>query len=156
MKKLSSILSILLLIAIFSVETTAQQTWEWDAYQVKLDLPDDFKVTKNTDNEFEASGEGMEILMYIFEADISLSDMREATIEAANEMELEEWDAVQNVRTRGFEGKYVAGYLDEAAVLLCGLINPENTTNFFVAIVFDDEDEVAEEDAFDILNSIRK
>lgn len=156
MKNLFSIFSICMVFMLATNDTIAQQTWEWDAYKVKVDLPDDFKVTKNNDNEFEAAGEGMDLLIYIFEEDITLDDMRDATVSVANDMKMEIVDAVQNIETRGFEGKYVAGYLEESAVLLCGLINPKNLTNFFVVIVFDDEDTVAEEDAFKILDSIRK
>ena len=155
MKNLFFAFSIISIFVLTTYSSHAQQTWDWDAYEISLDLPLDFEVTKNTANEFEAIGEGMEIYMYIFESDISLSEMRETTIEVANDMDLEEWDDVQNINTRGYKGKYVAGYLDGDAVLLCGLINPDNVTNFFVVITFDDEDEVAEEDAFDILDSIR-
>ena len=35
-----------------------------------MDLPDDFKVLVNTDNEFEAEGDGMEIFMFVFEVRI--------------------------------------------------------------------------------------
>ena len=156
MKSTFSIFVVILLCALFTTDMVAQQTWQWDAYKVKVDLPDDFKVTKNNDNEFEATGEGMELLMYIFEADITLDEMKQATIDAAKDMELEEWDSVENITTRGFEGKYVAGYAEGSAVLLSGLINPKNITNFFVVVLFNDDDDVAEEAAFDILDSIRK
>ena len=136
--------------------TYAQQTFDWDAYEISIDLPNDFSVTKNNDNEFEVVGEGMEVYMYIFEADISLSEMEEATTEAAIEMDLDEWDVVQSIETRGFEGKYIAAYLNGDAVLLCGLINPDNITNFFVLVTFYDDDENAEEAAFEILHSIRR
>ena len=148
MKKVLSTLPIILILMLCSLYIQAQQTWIWESYKVSLDLPNDFKVTKNTNNEFEAEGIGMGIYMYIFEEDISLDDMKNVTISIANEMGLQEWDAVQNVSTRGFQGKYVAGYLDGNAVLLSGLINPNNVTNFIVVIMFDDRDEVAENDAF--------
>ena len=156
MKSLFYTFSITLALVFTTSNLVAQQTWDWEAYEVSMDLPNDFKIVKNTDNEFEAEGDGMEIYMYIFESDISLSEMKDATIEAAVELELEEVDAVQNIKTRGFKGKYVAGLLDGDAVLLCGLINPNNITNFFVVITFADDDEVAEEVAFEIIDSIRK
>ena len=155
MKKLLFPFSIIAIFILITFKSQAQQTWDWEAYEVSLDLPNDFKVFKNTINEFEAEGEGMEIYMYVFEEDISLREMKDATIAVANEMALEEWDDVQNINTRGFKGKYIAGYADGEAILLSGLINPDNVTNFFVVITFDDEDEVAEAAAFDILDSIR-
>ena len=50
-----------------SLTVQAQQDWVWDAYDVSIELPDDFKVIKNSNNEFEAEGEGMEIFMFIFD-----------------------------------------------------------------------------------------
>ncbi|MEO1261882.1 MAG: hypothetical protein AAFZ15_23970 [Bacteroidota bacterium] len=155
MKNLLFIFSITAMLVFTAFKSQAQQTWDWEKYEISLDLPNDFRVVKNTTDEFEAEGEGMEIYMYIFENNISLGEMKEATIEAAIEMDLEEWDAVQDINTRGFKGKYIAGYLNGDAILLCGLINPDNITNFFVVITFHDDDEVAEEDAFEILESIR-
>lgn len=155
MKKLLFTFSITSMLISITFNSQAQQTWDWEAYKISLDLPNDFNVVKNTVNEFEAEGDGMEIYMYVFKENISLGEMKDATIAAANEMDLEEWDVVQNIKTRGFKGKYVAGYLEGDAILLSGLINPDNDTNFFVVITFDDEDDVAEEAAFDILDSIR-
>ncbi len=156
MKRLLNITLIAALTLFTAQATMAQQTWEWEAYKVMIDLPDDFEIVKNTDNEFEAEGEGMDIFMYIFEEDISLAEMKDATVLVASEMDLEEYDAVESISTRGYEGKYVAGYLEGQAVLLAGLINPNNVTNFFVVITFNDDDRVAEDDAFRILRSIRK
>ena len=156
MKNLSYLFTLTSILVLSAFYCQAQHTWDWEAYEVSIDLPNDFKVVQNTSNEFEAEGEGMEIYMYIFESDISLREMKDATIEVAHEMELKEWDVVQNIKTRGFKGKYVAGYLNGRAVLLSGLINPDNITNFFVVLTFNDDDEVAEEDAFEILDSIRK
>ncbi|MEM9548002.1 MAG: hypothetical protein AAGA77_18620 [Bacteroidota bacterium] len=149
-------LCIMLISVSISFSLEAQQTWDWDTYEVSIDLPDDFKVVKNTENEFDAVGDGMEIFMFIFESDITLDEMKDATLEVADEMRLEEVDSVEAISTRGFKGKYVAGYLEGDAVLLCGLINPKNITNFFVLVTFGDDDDVAEEDAFKILKSIRK
>jgi len=151
-------MKLFLVIALVAIQSNllAQQTWKWDYYGIALDLPDDFEVVKNTNNEFEAEGAGMGLYIYIFEEDISIDEMDDATIEAATQMELEEIDDVEAFETRSFEGFYVAGYKDGAAILFAGVIDPESTTNFFVAISFGDDDEVAEDDAFDILDSIRK
>jgi hypothetical protein len=156
MKKILFSLLCVVFFGFISLDCQAQQTWEWEAYKVRIDLPEDFKVIQNTNNEFEAEGYGMGIYMYVFEENISLEEMKDATILAASEMELEEWDVVLNVKTQGFEGKYIAGYLNGYAILLCGLINPDNITNFFVVISFNDDDTTAEEAAFVILDSIRR
>ena len=50
----------------------AQQTYVWEQYGLAIDVPDDFKVTKNTDTEFELSGDQMAMYMYLFEQDISV------------------------------------------------------------------------------------
>ncbi len=134
----------------------AQQTWTWEYYGISIDFPDGFQVVKNTENEFEANGNEMSFYMYIFEEDIAAEDMENATLQVASEMELEELDDVQAIQTRSFEGMYVAGYREGVAILLCGLIDPSTSTNFFVVIAFNDEDMNAEEAAFTMLDSIRK
>ena len=63
----------------------AQQNWVWDAYKISIDLPDDFQLLKNNDNEFEVEGEGMDIFMFLFEEDISLNEMKDATLSAIKE-----------------------------------------------------------------------
>jgi hypothetical protein len=156
MKRSFILLSLFLMTLSSTTILQAQQTWLWTAYNVAIDLPDDFEITLNNDNEFEAIGDGMELYMYIFEADISLEEMKDATLETAMNMELEEVDVVQSIQTYDFEGQYVAAYMDGDAVLLCGLINPENFTNFFALVTFGDNDRVAEDEAFNILASIRK
>lgn len=155
MKRIINVLQIATMVVLSGSQLHAQQTWNWEAYEVSVDLPDDFKVIHNTDNEFEAEGDGMSLFMYIFEENITLDEMKDATISIANEMRLEEWDVVEDIETRAFEGKYIAGYLEGSAVLLCGVINPRNETNFIVVITFDDSDEVAEDDALKILQSLR-
>ena len=155
MKKLFTLGLLAFFLLSSNSDLKAQNTWVWRAYQVAIDLPTDFKVTKNTVNEFEAVRVGMQIYMYIFSENVSLNEMKGATISVANEIGLQAWDVVQDVNTRGYLGKYIAGYLDGDAVLLCGLINPNNLTNFIVAITFNDQDTVAEQDAMNILYSIR-
>lgn len=153
MKKIT-LLSISFLLLSFA--TMAQQTWEWSDYGISIDLPDDFEVSKNTHEEFDAEGDGMELMMYVFEEDITLEELDEATIIAAEEMELEEVDAVQDITIDGLEGQYIAGYKNGNAVLLVGLLDPDSETNFFVIITFHDEDDIAEDDAMGILESIRR
>ena len=153
MKKINLFVITLLL---FAFNAQAQHTWTWDSYGISIDLPEDFEVVTNTDETFEAAGEGMEIMMYIFEEDISLDELDDATHIAAEEMELEEIDAIQNVTVDGLEGKYIAGYKDGDAVLLVGLLDPDSDVNFFVVITFNDDDPVAEEDAMHILDSISR
>ncbi len=134
----------------------AQTEWTWESYGVKITLPQDFKVTQNTDNEFSASGRGMEFYMFIFEQDISLEEMGDATLQAAAEAELDELDDIVDISTRSFKGKMVEGYKDGARAVFAGLINPNNHTNFFVLIMFDDNDVNAENKAVAILKSIKK
>ena len=43
-----------------------EQTYTWEDYNVEVSVPDDFKVTKNTDTEFEMDGDGMSLMMYVF------------------------------------------------------------------------------------------
>ena len=154
MKKMMHLFICIPLFLFLGVHLNAQQTFVWNV-GVSVTLPDDFSVTTNSNGEFDAIGDGMNLSMFVFEEDISLEEIEEATLMVATEIELTELDALQNVTTTtGFEGKYVAGYKDDHAVLLVGLIDPNSITNFFVVITFLDDDIVAQEDAFIILNSL--
>lgn len=148
-------LSFLLLFAFLS-SFTLDKTYVWDKYKLQITVPDDFKVTKNTNEEFEMEGEGMELAMSIFEKDITLEQMDEATVEGAKAMKLTEVDAAHAVKSNGLEGFYVEGYLEGDRVMFAGMIDPNSHTNFFIAITFDDEDKTAEEDALKVLNSIKR
>ncbi|MFN3851610.1 MAG: hypothetical protein ACK4NY_19385 [Spirosomataceae bacterium] len=135
---------------------TLDKTYVWDKYKLQITVPDDFKVTKNTNEDFEMSGEGMELAMSIFEGDITLEQMDEATLEGAKSMKLTEVDAAHAVKSNGLEGFYVEGFLEGERVMFAGMIDPKSHTNFFIAITFGDDDKTAEEDALKILNSIKR
>lgn len=145
------------LTATFSLMSFApvEQTYTWEDYKVEVSVPDDFKVTKNTDTEFEMDGDGMSLMMYVFEEDVAKEDMDAATIKAAKEMKLKDINQATELSYNGFEGYFVEGTLDGARVMFAGLINPKNQTNLFVAITFQDDDENAETAAFKILNTIK-
>jgi hypothetical protein len=133
----------------------AQQVYVWDFYKVAVTLPDDFKVVTNNDNEFECAGDGMHLYMYVFDdGEVTLDQMGAATRRAGRQMKFEMKDEEYDVSHNGFEGTYMLGYAEGVQVMLAGLINPGNNTNFFVAIVFEDGDEVALEDGLAILNSL--
>jgi hypothetical protein len=131
------------------------QTYTWEDYKVEVTVPDDFKVTKNTDTEFEMDGDGMSLLMYVFEEDIAKEDMDAATIDAAKGMKLQNINQATELSYNGFEGYFVEGSLDGSRVMFAGLINPKSQTNMFVVITFQDNDENAESAAFEILNTIK-
>ena len=132
------------------------QTYVWDAYKIQITVPDDFKVVKNTNENFEMTGDGMALFMDVFEKDITKEDMDEATVAGAKAMKLNEIDAAHELSTNGLEGYYVEGEKDGDRVMFAGLIDPNSHTNFFTAITFDDEDKTAEADALRIMMSLRK
>lgn len=133
----------------------AQQTYVWDQYGLAIDVPDDFKVTKNTDTEFELSGDQMAMYMYLFEQDISVDQMSTAVLEAAISMEMTEVDAATKISGDGLDGYFVEGYKDGLRVALAGMIDPKSQTNFLLLITFHDDDKVAEDDAVAIIHSVR-
>lgn len=145
------------LLLCFLLQTSyAQLTVEWDA-GVSVTLPHDFEVDKNVPGEFTASADGMEFHMLIFEENVALEDMKEATMEIAEELAVTDIEEIRNVETpSGFEGKYVEGNADGQIIIVAGLIDPESTTNFFVVMSFFDDDDLAIEDAQKILNSLTK
>jgi hypothetical protein len=147
-------------ISLFSLMTSntvsAQQEFTWDHYKVSLELPSDFKVVKNTDNEFECAGVGMHLYMYVFDdGDVTLEQMNEATHKLGKDLKFEMKDEHYEVDHDGFEGQYILGYTEGHQVMLAGLINPANSTNFFIVIIFEDGDHVAEEDGKAILASLK-
>lgn len=134
----------------------AQKEFTWDYYKLGLTLPDDFKVTKNTDHEFECNGIGMDLYMYIFEDDkLTADDMRDETKKLAKQLKFEEVDEIYDFKTRdGFSGKYVLGYKDGKQVMLAGIIQEKSSTNVWVYIEFEDGDHQAKKDGLAILESI--
>ncbi len=134
---------------------SAQKEFIWDYYKVGITLPDDFKVTKNTDNEFECDGKGMKLFMYVFDdGDVTLAQMNDATRKLGHDMKFELKDEHYKLDYNGFKGEYILGLKDGIQVMVAGLINPKNSTNFFVVILFEDGDEQAEKDGVEILNSL--
>ena len=153
MKKI--LLSIFLL-TIISISASAQQEFVWDYYKVSIMLDNDFKVTKNTDDEFRADGDGMEVYVDVWEENIAVDDMDEAVAGYALKLKMTEIDAAHEVHINGLDGFYVEGFRDGDRVMLAGLIVPNSHTNILVEINFDDKDATAEKDALKILNSIKK
>lgn len=134
----------------------AQKSFVWELYKLQITVPNDFRVKTNTNETFEMSGEGMELIMNIVEEDISLEDLEEATIAGAEEMELDELDKATAVSSNGLKGYYVEGFKDGSRIMFAGMLDPNTKTNFFIAIVFGDDDKQAEKDAIVILNSLKR
>lgn len=147
---------LLLAFTSFDNKVSAQKVFEWKDYKLQITVPDDFRIRKNTSEAFEMKGEGMELIMNIIEEDITLEDLEEATIAGAEEMELDEVDEATEVSSNGLQGYYVEGYKDGSRIMFAGMLDPKSHTNFFIAIVFADDDEQAEKDALEILNSIKR
>ena len=139
----------------FSTTVSAQHEYVWDHYKMSVELPDDFKVVTNSDTEFECDGDGMHLYMYVFEdGDVTVEQMHEGTRKLAHDLKFEVKDQDYNVDFNGFKGTYILGYKDGLQVMICGLINPKNATNFFTVIVFEDGDHTAEKDGIKVLNSL--
>ena len=84
-KNLFSLTVTIVLFSFFGTAAQAQHDYTWDYYKISMTLPADFKVTKNTDTEFDASGEGMELVMDVFaDKHVTAEDMKEATIAFIN------------------------------------------------------------------------
>lgn len=132
------------------------QTYVWEYYKIEITVPDDFKVIRNSNENFEMKGDGMALFMDVFEKDITKEDMDDATVVGAKAMKLTEIDAAHELSANGLEGYYVEGEKDGDRVMFAGLIDPNSHTNFFTAITFDDEDKTAEADALRIIMSLRK
>lgn len=154
MKKSFLVLAMAIFCAAFSAQ--AQQEFIWEHYKMSIELPDDFKTIKNTDNEFECDGDGMHLYMYVYEdRNLTAAAMHDATKEIAKSLKFEVKDEEHDLASHdGFEGKYVLGYKDGLQVMVCGLINTKNATNFWIVIIFEDGDHTAEDEGIKILNSL--
>lgn len=148
-------LSISLLFSILSlVSVDAQKTYVWDYYKVQITVPDDFRVKVNDHHNFEMKGDGMELAMHIFEENVSIDDLDDATITGANAMKLAEIDEATKVSVNELQGYYVEGFKEGYRVMFAGLGDPNSHTNFFLVITFSDDDQEAEKAALAIINSL--
>jgi hypothetical protein len=146
---------LLLLVGFYSFSTLySQKNYVWDYYQIQITVPDDFRVKKNDNHDFEMKGDGMDLAMHIFEENISIDELSEATIHGAKAARLTEVDEATEVRVNELEGYYVEGFKDGFRVIFAGLGNPSTQTNFFLVITFSDDDKEAEKAAFEIINSL--
>ncbi len=155
MKKLFILLLGISTVFISGAFTSLNQTFIWDHYKIQVTVPDDFTVIKNTDEEFEMNGDGMELTMELFEQNITLDELDEAVKKGADAIKLEALDDEHELDMNGLEGYYVEGMLKGNRVMFAGLMDPQSHTNFFLALTFDDTDKSAEADALRILSSIK-
>lgn len=156
MKNFITVLVVALLVTSLSSFTNVlDKTFYWEQYNIEITVPRDFKVVKNTKNEFEMVGDGMELFMYIWnQKSVGVDDMDEATIEVAKEMNLQEIDEEEAFKNGDFAGYYVEGFKDGDRVMLAGVVDLQSRTNFFLVITFDDKDAEAEKEAIKILENI--
>ncbi len=157
LKSISVIL--VLLVGGFIQSATAQKAfdYEWEHYNIVFTLANDFKAVTNTADEFTASGDGMEFGIFPFnDHTVDHSNITAYTIEIAKSLKLEQLDDVDVIDLNGLKGAYVEGYKDGVRILVLGFIDPDSDTNFFATITFADNDQVAEDEAVEILKSIRK
>lgn len=132
----------------------AQKDFVWDYYKIQLTVPSDFRVKVNDDHNFEMKGDGMELAMHIFEENVAIADLDDATIAGATAMELSEIDEATKVTVNELEGYYVEGFKSGFRIVFAGLGDPKSHTNFFIVITFDDDDKEAEAAALGIINSL--
>ena len=135
---------------------TFDKVYVWDKYKLQITVPDDFEVVKNTNEEFEMEGDGMDLAISIFSEKITMEDLEEATVAGAKAIKMTEIDQAHETKINQLEGYYVEGFLDGSRVMFAGLMDPRTKTTLFVAITFADDDENAEEEAFKIINSFKR
>ena len=102
----------LVFIALCSFTFIADKTYVWQKYKLQITVPDDFKILKNDDSDFEMKGDGMELTMHMFEKNIAVEDMDDAVIEGAKAMKLDAVDAEEAIEGDGLDGYYVEGLKD--------------------------------------------
>ncbi len=146
-----------ILFVLSSLMTFAQQNYTWEEYGITFTLADDFNETVNNMDEFSATGDGMELSIIPFkDGSIDDSDITTYTMAVAASLNLERIDDVNTINVNGFKGGYAEGAQNGAKIFVMGLIDPNSDTNFFIMIVFQDEDANAMEEAINICKSIKK
>ncbi|AYQ30674.1 hypothetical protein [Runella sp. SP2] len=149
------LLPVAVISSFFAFTSVVDKTYYWEQYNIEITVPRDFKIVKNTSNEFEMKGDGMELFMYIWnQKKLAVEDMDEATVELAKELKLQEVDEEEAFKNGDFAGYYVEGFKDGDRVMLAGVVDLQSRTNFFIVITFDDKDEEAEKEALKILENI--
>ncbi|MCC6815306.1 MAG: hypothetical protein IT267_02720 [Saprospiraceae bacterium] len=151
------ILTLLSFIIIQKSWTQQAFDYEWAHHNIVFTLKADFKPVTNTADEFTADGDGMEFGIFPFsDASVDHSNITAYTIHIAKSLELEQLDDVDIIELNGLKGSYVEGYKEGTRIIVLGFIDPDSDTNFFATITFGDKDNVAEDEAVEILKSIRK
>lgn len=144
-------------IGLFSNSLSAQQEFTWEEYGIGFTLADDFSETVNNIEEFSATGDGMEISIIPFKDNtIDDSDITTYTMAIAASLKLERIDDINTIDVNGFKGGYAEGVQNGVKIFVMGLIDPESETNFFIMIVFQDNDQNAIDEAINICQSIHK
>lgn len=159
MRKKISTIALVVLLSAATISVNAQQyiDYEWSKYNIAFTLAEDFKEVTNNDSEFTAVGDGMEFAIFPFnDASVAHSDMTNYTLSVAGSLDMQELDDVDVLNLNGLEGAYVEGYKDGDRVILMGFIDPTSETNFFALITFGDNDNVAEDEAVNMISSLRK
>ena len=153
----TKILSLFLFIFAQNVWSQKAYDYNWAHHNIIFTLKSDFKEVTNTADEFTAAGDGMEFGIFPFnDSSIDHSNITTYTIQIAKSLKLEQLDDVDVIEMNGLQGAYVEGYKEGVRIIVLGFIDPDSDTNFFATITFGDSDNVAEEEAVEILKSIRK
>ena len=144
-------------LCLFTVFLYGQQTYEWEEYGISFTLADDFEETVNSEEEFSAIGDGMEVSIIPFKDEtIDDSNITTYTMSIAASLKLEAIDDISTISFNGFKGGYAEGVKDGVKIFVMGLIDPDSENNFFVIITFQDGDELAAEEAIKICKGIKK
>ena len=135
----------------------AQQQYTWDMYNLSFTLADDFRETANDEEEFSATGDGMEFSIIPFnDASIDEDDITTFTMSIAASLDLDYIQDLDVIELNGFTGAYAEAEVEESTIFIMGLIDPDSESNFFVLLEFGSDDENAIEEAVNICLSIKR
>lgn len=133
MRKLFTVI----LFVVGTATALAQQDFEWEKYGLAFTLADDFKVTANTDESFEASGDGMEFGVYTWEnPNLTQEDLGDLIVELAGDIELSIVDDADYIELNQLKGAYVEGYKDGSRIFVMGMMDPDSEANFFALVTY--------------------
>ncbi len=142
----------LLLSFIFSGNLVAQTEWKWDSHNIAFSTPENFKVSTNNDNIFQAENNEISLTIAPWQ-DKAVNDATivDALVKLAADMAYDDITDARKLAFEKFSGYGINGKKgeDNAAILI--LINTESSSNIVVIIAYS---VAAEKSASEILSSL--
>ena len=118
---------------------TAQRMTDmvWDTHGLGFKVPVSFKIETNTGDEFTAGNDELQLIMEpIQDENIAESDLAQAVLTMAKELEYDKLTDVDEIKVDNFVGYYIEGEKDGAHALVMALLDTESSTNLLLVLAY--------------------